>query len=89
MAVLTKELRVIGLMSDARPEQLDNTLARLKWREALTDADCRSMATEYLRGIREPENIDAYAEYEHRWGTHNKKNKKGLNQSPSSKRRSK
>lgn len=40
--------------------------AVMSWRANLSTADVRSMASEYLRGIKTPENIDAYAEYLYR-----------------------
>lgn len=46
--------------------------ARLAWRRSLSDEDVRAMAADYARGDREPPAVDAWAEYEHRFGTHSK-----------------
>lgn len=43
---------------------------RLAWRKALNDIDCRSMASDYLRGMKDEDNEDAYNEYVYRWGEH-------------------
>ena len=35
----------------------------MAWRANLKEMECRGMAAEYLRGIRTPDNVDAYEEY--------------------------
>lgn len=44
----------------------------LLWRRGISDTDIRAMASDYLRGDADPANLDAYLEYQHRWGQHTK-----------------
>lgn len=50
----------------------DINLARLKWRKSLSEEQLRGLAADYIRGDREQCAVDAFAEYEVRFGKHSK-----------------
>lgn len=54
-----------GIVPSAPLSYDDQVLA---WRKNLTETDCRSLASDYLRGIKQPDTHDAYDEYQERWG---------------------
>lgn len=43
---------------------------RLTWRHQLSEVDCRSLASEYIRGIIDECTTDAFKEFEKRYGTY-------------------
>ena len=44
----------------------------IEWQRSLPDEIVRSLAAEYLRGMVDPCTLDAFHEYERRWGPHHK-----------------
>lgn len=45
---------------------------RLRWRASLSEVEVRSLASDYLRGMVDECNADAYLEFVHRFGAHTK-----------------
>lgn len=50
-------------------EDLEYQLARLQWAADLNEMNVRALAADYLRGARDHCSIDAYREYERRFGS--------------------
>lgn len=42
--------------------------ARMAWRHRLSEKDCRELASEYMRGMRDQCTLDAYEEFVERYG---------------------
>lgn len=55
--------------------ELEYELARLEWRRSLSDLLVRSLAADFLRDIVDECTLDAFEEYEHRFGKHASTNK--------------
>jgi len=49
-------------------EDISYQLARLEWAAGLNEMNVRALAADYLRGARDHCSIDAYREYERRFG---------------------
>lgn len=54
--------------------KVDYEVERWIWRRSLSDENVRAMAADYLRGMIDECNSDAFQEYELRWGPHSKHN---------------
>lgn len=67
-------------------DELPADIAVRLWRQSLSEAEVRDIATDYIRGARDQCSVDGFAEYELRFGSHskgpNKKPKKSSRKRP-------
>lgn len=67
--------------------QLSDAEERMLWRRSLPDDILRSLASDFLRGLVDECNADAFAEFEYRYGAHVKGAKRIAHDSKAAKRK--